>query len=251
MTKENIGYLVISVISIIGISIILTLDPIPQDLDYHLFVDQSLIVSIPNFWNVLSNLPFLLVGMMGLYAISSKNLPLLTEIKNAYILFFLGVTLVALGSGYYHLWPSNTTLLWDRLPMTIAFMALFSIIIAEFISPKIGKIAIWPLTVFGTFSVFYWYFTEQNNQGDLRLYILVQFLPILLIPLIILIFKPTFTNINGYWYLLVAYVFAKALEHFDAAIYDSFILSGHSIKHIVAALGIFMLLKSYQNRKIS
>lgn len=227
------------------------LDPISQDTEYHLFFDQRTILNIPNFWNVISNLPFLLVGVAGLINIfHSRKLQLINEIKIAYVLFFSGVSLVAFGSGYYHLSPGNASLVWDRLPMTIAFMALFSIIIAEFVSVQLGKRVLWPLIIFGVFSIIYWQHTEAGGAGDLRLYILVQFLPIMLIPLILLFFKPQFSHSSGYWLLLSAYVLAKGFEFFDEAIYNLLpLLSGHSIKHLIAAFGVFMLLKTYENRK--
>ena len=158
--------------------------------------------------------------------------------------------MVAVGSSYYHLWPSNDSLVWDRLPMTIAFMSLFSIIISEFTSPGFGKMLLFPLIIFGAYSVFYWHSTENGGVGDLRLYILVQFLPVLVIPLILLLFKPTFTRISGYWILLFAYILAKLLEHFDSQIYNVlFFISGHSVKHVIAAMGVYLLLVSYNNRE--
>jgi len=241
---------VIALISILGIVSVLMLDPIAQNLEYHLFKDQRTIFGIPNFWNVISNLPFLLVGIMGLHSIfRSHTIRIIAEMKTAYILFFLGVSLVAFGSGYYHLWPSNESLLWDRLPMTVAFMALFSIVINEFTSFHLGKFSLWPLVFFGAFSVLYWHNTESNGEGDLRLYILVQFLPLLLIPLMLLFFKSKFTNTNGYWILLFAYVLAKAFEYFDKEIHNIILLSGHCLKHVVAALGVLFLLKAYNNRE--
>lgn len=188
---------------------------------------------------------------MGLHSIFiSHKIRLITDIKAAYTMFFLGVSLVAFGSGYYHLWPDNGSLVWDRLPMTVAFMALFTIVISEFTSFHVGKFTLWPLVVLGAFSVFYWNRTENNGEGDLRLYILVQFIPLLVIPLMLLFFKSKFTRTSGYWFLLCAYVFAKAFEHFDEAIHNIlFILSGHSLKHIVAALGVLFLLKAYNNRE--
>ena len=248
--KEKTGYIVIALISILGIVGVLMLDPIAQNPEYHLFIDQKNIMGIPNFWNVISNLPFLLIGIMGLYSIfRSHRISLITEMKTAYVMFFLGVSLVALGSGYYHLSPNNGTLLWDRLPMTIAFMALFSIIINEFTSFHLAKFSLWPLVFFGAFSVLYWHHTENIGEGDLRLYILVQFLPMLLIPLILFFFKSKFTGTSGYWFLLFAYTLAKAFEYFDEAIHNILLLSGHSLKHVVAALGIFFLLKAYNNRE--
>lgn len=227
------------------------LEPIAQDLSYHQFKDQRTIFNLSNFWNVVSNILFLLVGIAGLYSIiQSHRIRLISDMKIAYIMFFIGVSLVAFGSGYYHLSPDNTTLVWDRLPMTFAFMALFSIIIGEFISSRVGKLALWPLIAFGVFSVFYWHITESNGEGDLRLYLLVQFLPLLLIPLILLLFTPSFTHTSGYWLLLCAYFFAKIFEYFDEVVLNSlFVLSGHSIKHLVAALGIYFLLNAYNNRE--
>ncbi len=253
MKKEKIGITAISLISILGVIAVLMLDPIAQDSQYHLFEDQRAIAGIPNFWNVVSNLPFLVVGVVGLYNIlRSQNARVVVDIKAAYILLFVGVSLVAFGSGYYHLWPSNETLVWDRLPMTIAFMALFAVIIAEFVSVRAAKFSFWPLIVFGVFSVVYWHITETNGEGDLRLYVLVQFLPMMVIPLILLFFKSKFTNTIGYWLLLCAYIFAKAFEHYDEAIYTFLpFISGHSLKHIIAALGVLLLLTSYSNRKLA
>jgi len=97
------------------------------------------------------------VGIMGLCSLFiSQRIVFITDLKTAYILFFVGVSLVAFGSGYYHLWPDNSSLVWDRLPMTIAFMALFAIIISEFTSTKFGKFVLWPFVAFGAFSVFYY-----------------------------------------------------------------------------------------------
>jgi hypothetical protein len=72
----------------------------------------------------------------------------------------------------------------------------------------------------------------------------------LLMPLLLLLFNPRFTNSRGYWAMMVAYLLAKLLEHFDAAIFSfTGVVSGHSLKHVVAALGIFFLLHAYRNRE--
>ncbi len=133
--------------------------------------------------------------------------------------------------------------------MTIAFMGLFSIVISKFISIQLGKILLFPLITIGLFSVFYWHATESNGLGDLRFYALVQFFPMLAIPIIMITFKSTFNKISGYWWLLLAYLAAKLFEHYDVAIHDMLpVFSGHSIKHIAAAMGIYILLRSYDNR---
>ncbi|PCJ49009.1 MAG: alkaline phytoceramidase [Gammaproteobacteria bacterium] len=231
---------------------IFLIEPIAQAPSYHLFADGRSILGVPNFWNVLSNLAFLLVGLLALKnLLIDNNLTIKPELRVATFIFFIGISLVAFGSGYYHLWPSNQTLLWDRLPMTIAFMALFSIIIGEFISLKLAKTALLPLLLVGAFSVFYWSYTESQGQGDLRLYVLVQFLPILLIPVILLLFKSPFSKASGYWWLFATYLAAKFLEYFDQAIFELLpLISGHSLKHLTAAFGVMLLLDAYQKRSL-
>lgn len=252
-TKENIGFTLIVLVALLAVIALLTQEPIPQDLRYHLLADDRAIWDVQNFWNVTSNLPFFIVGILGLYKIiQSSSLQILDELKFAYILLFTGVTLVAFCSGYYHLSPDNSTLVWDRLPMTIAFMSFFAIMLSEFISVKAGKVLLLPLVVAGIASVVYWQMSEGWGEGDLRYYALVQFTPVLLMPVILLCFRPRFTHVYGYWGLLVAYLVAKLLEHFDTEVYQLLgFMSGHSIKHIVSALGVYILLVSFEKRVIA
>ena len=251
--KEKMALIVIIAIGFISILGMLFLSSIPQESNYHNFADGRTIFNISNFWNVVSNLPFLVVGMYGFYKLLMvKKLKILEEIKMVYLFFFLGVTLVAFGSGYYHLNPNNETLLWDRLPMTIAFMALFSFVFSEFFSLKVGKNLFFPLLFLGMASVLYWFIGELNGQGDLRAYALVQFLPILIMPLLFLFFRASFSFVLGYWYLLLCYLVAKVFEHFDGEIYEFLgVISGHSLKHMISALGIYVLILSFERRERS
>ena len=252
ISKQKTGYILILILTLTSIIALATQEKIPQDIAYHNFSDLRTIFFIPNFWNVLSNLPFLIVGFIGLYKLFvKKNLHIIYEMKTAYALLFFGVLLVAFGSGYYHLAPNNQTLVWDRLPMTIAFMAMFAIIIAEFISIRLGKTLLWPLLIAGVASVFYWHFTELQGMGDLRFYAVVQFFPMLVMPVILVCFKPRFDQLNAYWVLFASYALAKVFELFDQSVYGflGFAISGHSIKHIVPALGLYVLLLAYQQRK--
>lgn len=226
--------------------------PIPQDVNYHNFADTREFLSISNAFNVLSNLPFLLVGLLGLYNLAKpkSDMPLiLNSNKWGYYSIFLGTTLVGLGSGYYHLFPNNFTLVWDRLPMTIAFMGLYSVVISEFLNERLGQFLLIPLITLGVFSVLFWWFTEINSVGDLRPYIIVQFFPILTIPILLLCFKSKYNLVSYYWWLLFSYILAKVFEHFDNQVYELLsLVSGHSIKHILPAAGLYFLLYSYKNR---
>ena len=238
--KERIGYVILSAITIIAIVGMFFLSPIEQNKEYHKFCDSNTIFNIPNFWNVVSNIPFLIIGLIGLYKTST-----LSETKIQYALFFLGIILVSLGSGYYHLNPNNNTLVWDRLPMTIAFMSLFSIIISEFVDLKTGLKLLFPVLLIGLLSVVYW--IVFNN---LKIYILVQFYPILAILVILIFFKSKYNLTIGYWMLLITYIIAKFFEHFDYQTQSTLkILSGHTLKHLVISIGIICLLYTYIKRK--
>jgi len=133
--------------------------------------------------------------------------------------------------------------------MAIAFMGLFSIVIGEFISVDAGKKLVFPLMVLGVASVLYWYLTEANGVGDLRFYALVQFYPILAISLMLLLFTPCYSNVSSYWMLLLLYGVAKIFEYYDQELHSLFgMISGHSIKHILAAAGLAILLRSFERR---
>ena len=240
MKKKNTGYIILTILAILSFIGMFIVSPIEQDKSYHSFSDIRTLFDIPNFWNVISNLPFLIVGFLGLY-----NLNSIASKKTQYLLFFLGIVLIAFGSVYYHLDPNDYTLIWDRLPMTIAFMALFSIVISEFINSGKGRSMLFSLLIIGLLAVLYWVIFN-----DLSFYAFVQFYPLLAIPVILIFFKSDYTLAIGYWILLLAYIIAKLLEHFDGEVYGFLkVISGHSLKHIVASLGIFVLFYTFVKRK--
>ena len=231
--------------------VFLLVPAIPQDLAYHQFADRNAHFGVPNFWNVATNLPFLLVGLAGIRELYRGTPAILPEFRAGYLWFFAGVALVGPGSAYYHWAPDNSTLVWDRLPMTVAFVALFAVIIAEYIAVTAGRALLWPLLAIGIFSVFYWHLTEVRGRGDLRLYGLVQFLPLVLIPSIMLMFRSRFGGTAYLWTLTGAYALAKAAESLDEPIYRLFQpwLSGHGLKHLLAAAGAYCFLLAIRRRK--
>ncbi len=236
MNKKRLGFILLAALLLISLLGIVWLQPINQQESYHQFCDSQTIWSIPNFWNVISNIPFLMVGIWGLL-----NTRKLKGKRRQYQLFFMGVTLVALGSGYYHLNPNSQTLVWDRLPMTIAFMSLFSIVISEFINAKMGRQLLYPLLLTGLLSVAYWMAFD-----DLKVYAVVQFYPLLAMLVILLLFTSKRDSIKGYWMLVIAYVLAKLFEHYDFQIQQLiYFWSGHTLKHLVIAVGILGLGKSF------
>ncbi|MCF6252264.1 MAG: ceramidase [Methylococcaceae bacterium] len=239
----------IYVIMILGMLIVLNISPIPQDPKYHNFADQRQLIGIPHFWNVISNMPFIIVSFLAVINLLKGGILKFTPaLFSCYFIFFLAIGAVGIGSAFYHLQPSNKTLLWDRLPMTIAFMAFMAIVIGEYISEKIALKFLLPLIFIGVISAIYWHFTEQAGHGDLRPYALVQFLPMLIIPMILVMFKARYTHNRYLWAMLLTYLMAKIFETFDGQIFSMISLSGHTIKHIVAALGPYLFFHALKKR---
>jgi hypothetical protein len=148
---------VVLIIVLVAIIAVFNFAPIPQDPAYHRFADQRLIAGLPNFYNVISNVPFLIIGFIGMRLIIVQQPEAgLTELRLMYLVFFAGIFLTGIGSSYYHWQPDNRSLVWDRLPMTIGFMALFSVIIGEYISLRAARAIFVPLLVVGLVSVFYY-----------------------------------------------------------------------------------------------
>jgi Ceramidase len=218
-----------------SLAALLLLPPIPQDQSYHHFADHRSLLGVPNFWNVVSNLPFIAVGAAGLRRFHREA---------ATFAIFLGIFLTGFGSSYYHWNPSGSTLFWDRLPITLCFTAILAVVVGERLSARLGAVLLWPLLATGVFSLLLW-----RATGDLRLYGWVQFFPCLALPLLLLLCPPKYTG-TFYWVIAgVLYALAKLFELNDRAVDAHFILSGHTLKHLFAAAACFAVLRYFQMRR--
>lgn len=217
---------------------------LPQPLDYHVMADRRTLLGMPNCLNVLSNVSFAVVGLLGLAATfgwgGGRTPPFADRWERwPYAALFSGVALTAAGSSYYHLAPDNARLVWDRLPMTIGFMGLLTALLAERVSVRASRRLFVPLLAIGAGSVGYWYWSELWNAGDLRPYVLVQFGSLLVVVLLLTLYP---ARAPGTAYVVVglaAYVAAKVLELADQSIFDlGQVVSGHTLKHLAAAGGV-------------
>lgn len=238
----------ISVFLVLGISgaviagVFAFVRPIPQWPAYHLFADQRTLLGIPNALNVLSNLPLLYVGALGIAWTRAGGVFKNEAARVAWYVVFAGATLTGFGSAYYHLKPNNESLVWDRLPMAITFMGLLCAVVSETVSPRAGVRMIAPMVAAGVGSVIYWIVTEHRGHGDLRPYGLVQFLPGAIIVGLLLLFPPQRRTRRYYFYALGWYGASKVLEALDAPIYGlGHLLSGHTLKHLAAAGSVYQL----------
>ena len=228
--------------------------PIPQDPAYHRFADSRPVGMVPNGWNVLSNLAFLLVGGYGMLEVLEMPAgPTARFIESRerwpYALFFAGVALTGIGSAYYHWAPDTPRLFWDRLPMTIGFMAFLAAVVSERIGVTAGLLLLGPLVAAGASSVIFWRAGELHGAGDLRFYALVQFLPALLILLMLWQFPARYTGGGSLLVVLGIYAGAKLFEALDGTIFSwGHWLSGHTLKHLAVALAAWWVVHALQTR---
>lgn len=228
--------------------------PIPQDPAYHRFADGRGWLGIPNAMNVLSNAGFLLVGALGLVVAlgapaGGRSFREPAE-RWPYVVFFGGLLLTGVGSAYYHWEPGNARLAWDRLPLAITLMGLLAATITERIGVRAGLGLLGPLVALGAGSVVYWHWTEQRGLGDLRLYALVQFYPIVAVPLMLWWLPPRYTRGGDLLGAAATYAAAKGPEMLDAGILSlTRVVSGHTLKHLLAALAGYWVVRMLHLRR--
>lgn len=235
MTRDlKISALLLTALS--GFALAFHAAPLPQEADYHHFADDRGFLGIANFGNVISGIPFIALGIWGLF----ECIGLPRREHTVWTVFFTAIFLTGYGSGYYHLHPDNATLVWDRLPMALAFTSLLAALIMERIDEKAGFALFWPLLAAGAGSVFYW-----QAADDLRPYVLTQFLAIAEAALLLLLFPAQHGKTKYLIFTALCYATAKLLEHGDTPIYQwlDHVVSGHTLKHLVAAAGIWGVIR--------
>jgi len=222
---------------------------IPQNPAYHGLADRRTLLGVPNALDVLSNLPFVVVGALGLAVVrrggDGNGAATFADPWERWpaAALFLGTLLTAFGSSWYHLAPDSTRLLWDRLPMSVAFAGLLTSLVAERLSLAVARRLFVPALVFGVGSVVYWRVTESWGAGDLRPYALVQFGSLLAVVLLTLLRPPAPEAVRAdtSWLAgaLGCYALAKLLEALDHQVFAlGGVVSGHTLKHLVAAAGV-------------
>lgn len=231
-TPSRLELIVLLVLGL-GLVVWALLPVIEQSQAYHQFADRRWWLAVPNAADVLSNLAFVLVGLLGLWRLGGAGRSLDPVVRASLLAFFLGLLLTGFGSGYYHWAPSDWTLVLDRLPMTIAFAGVFGALLAERVSPRSGALVLGLMLLLGPFSVLHWLWT-----GDLALYVVIQFGGIAAL-IALLLATPKGQDSLPWWPLLLWYGVAKVAEAADQLVWAASgeLLAGHALKHIAAAVG--------------
>ena len=228
----------------------LLLPAIPQPQSYHAFADTRTFAGIANFWNVSSNAPILLAGLLGVVEVMRRRELFIARGEIwPYACFFAATALAALGSTYYHLAPDDARLLWDRLPIALATAVLPIALLSDHAGPKVALPLVLPALLAGTLSALYWRVSALHGQENLAPYLLLQLLA--LAAIVLLASRPgRYTRVEDWWTVIGVYVVARLVEVFDSAIYAAGgMLSGHTLKHLVAALAAFWVLRMIRLRR--
>lgn len=219
------------------------LPPIAQDPRYHLFADSRTFFGIPNFWNVISNAPFLVIALYAARAHRRPDAFLFRWERAAHATLLAATAAVSFGSAYYHLRPDDGRLFWDRLPMAVVFMSLLAAVIGERLSPETGRRLLVPLLLSGAASVLYWHLS-----GDLRPYAVVQYGALLAVPLLLVLFPARYSGTVWTWAALGLYTLAKSAELLDGVIASAIPMGGHPLKHLLAAAALLAYLHGVATR---
>ncbi len=227
--------------------------PLKQWDNYHGFADTRGWLGVPNAADVLSNLPFLIVALFGLWRLRQGALD--WPSRKAWQLFCIALLCTSAGSAFYHWAPNNAALVFDRIPIAWACVALTGALLAEHVHARWATPSMLAFGVaVATGAVAYWWFTEQRGLGDLRPYLFLQILPMLLVPLALLLKLPTLhtacTPPSAWWAVLGLYAMAKGTELADHAILGATgSVSGHTLKHLLAAAAAAWIVRAVTQRE--
>jgi len=224
-------------VTVLAVAAALLVPAMPQPVAYHDFADHRDAFGIHNFLDVTSNGAFFVVGVLGLVVTLGRRARFEFTVERwPYVVFFVGVTLTAVGSAYYHLAPDNETLFWDRLPMTIAFMALVCSQIVDRISIRAGLALLVPMLVLGAASVIYWRITERAGVGNVVPYGVLQGYAVVVLLLMAALTPSRYTRGKLLYWVFGWYVLSKFLETYDVEVFRwGHLVSGHTLKHLAAA----------------
>ena len=99
MSKSEISFLSGLIILLI---LAIFLPSIQQDQNYHNFADQRALFGVNNAFDTLSNLAFIIVGILGLFNFyNNKFIKISNSFSVLLNLFFIAIILTGLGSSYY------------------------------------------------------------------------------------------------------------------------------------------------------
>jgi len=236
--QRQVWLILVAVVALYGL-LRLSFGPLPQDPAIHLLADARMCLGIiPRAGDVLTNLAILAAGLFGL-ALRTR-MTVSPEARAAVNVLVAASFLTAFGSAYYHWSPSNATLVWDRIPITLMLMPLLALVMADRVHPLFARHALWPFTALGVASVILWGISEAMGQGDVRLYLIVRIGTVIAIAFLLMLRQPRHTGTIWLVAALVSEIVMATFERFDHEVFrlTGGLASGHNAKHVMAGVGL-------------
>jgi hypothetical protein len=183
------------------------LPAISQDQSYHAFADRRSWGFIPNAQDTLTNLAFVIASTWGAWRLVSGRLLL----------------------------PGP----WMRLPLVVFLAGIFALLAADRVSVRASHWAVWAFVVLAPLTVLIW-----SYSGNLAPYVVLQFGGIFLVAALCLRPAVRAPGLN-FLGLLIFYALAKIAEILDHQKFEFALelISGHSAKHVLAAMGVLALIR--------
>ena len=226
---------------------------VPQAAHYHDFADQRALWGLHNALDVLSNLPFALIGALGLWR-GVLQAPVAVRASGARPWLALvsgGLLLTAVGSSYYHLAPDDWRVFWDRMGMVPVFAGVLALALQSVLSQRAAVVTALLVLVMGPVSLWMWLQT-----GQLLPWAVLQGAGMVLLLVVALWQRFSAASVRSStgllvwpWGAVVAwYAVAKVLELGDTLVWSisHHLVAGHALKHVAAALALVPLLLMVQ-----
>ena len=250
--RDRVGFGLLFLTTSIALVVVLVLPPLAQPQEYHDFADQRALLGVPNFLDVSSNLLFVWVAVLGMGFLRVAPAVFRHPFERlSYRVFFLALAAIGIGSGYYHLAPDNARLFWDRLPMSLGIAAFLAIVIAERWHARAGIRLLAPLVITGVATVLWWRLSAALGTENLLPYIVFQGWTILTALLFLACFQNRYRH--GAYLIGAVLLYGAALgaEQLDQQVFSmGGVISGHTLKHLLAALAGYQVLRMLRQRAL-
>jgi putative effector of murein hydrolase LrgA (UPF0299 family) len=210
--------------------------PVLLDAGMHRYAGQRAWLGLPSAVNVLCNLPLLLAGVWGWHAARASAWP--ASVRLPWQGFFISVAGGSLIAAVYHAAPSDTGFVLAQAAMAAAFVMLTFGMLAERVHTRFGSRtgvqAAAALVALAAGAVVLG--TGLRGSVDLRPFLLLQIVPLLLIPAGVASLQGAHTRGSDWLVMLVAYAAAKLFEMADTQIFAvTGWIGGHALMHLALA----------------
>jgi hypothetical protein len=209
----------------------LAVRPIVRTPTFHHYADARTWLGIPHAGDVLSNAAFIVVAVLAALRLRAGR-----SADGFAWLACAGVAGIGIGSGSYHVAPSDALLALDWAPIVLALAWITAAVVADRHGRRAGVIALVVGTSAALVAVAIWYLGGgTTGGGDMTAYVTVQLLGVAL-PLAVALSAPGRIPARHLAVALAGFLLARLFATRDASLLDAIGVSGHSLKHVAAAL---------------